>query len=354
MQGLINVGVVGCGYWGPNLIRNFRSLPECHVKLVCDLNQERLAHLEQLYPEIKTTTDFEPLVDDAEIDAVVIATPVHLHFEQAKKSLLAEKHTFIEKPMATSAEHCRQLIELAERYKLTLMVGHTFVYSTPVRKIKEIVELRDIGEILYISARRLNLGLYQKDINVAWDLAPHDISIILYIMGQTPVSANCQGKAHISPDIEDVTNMSLNFDNGSFATISSSWIDPNKVREIKILGSKRMIVYDDTQPLEKIKIYDKRVETPPRYDTFAEFHYSYHYGDMYVPYLKQVEPLKVECQHFLDCIRTGTKPETGGLEGLRVVQILEAASESLKKGGAKVEIDNEVETFADKVSETFA
>jgi len=202
----------------------------------------------------------------------------------------------------------------------------------------------DIGEIQYISSRRLNLGLFQKDINVAWDLAPHDISIILYFLEKPPISVNCQGKAHINKDIEDVTNMSLDFENGGFATIHSSWLDPNKIREMIIVGSKRMIVYDDNEPLEKIKIYDKRVEAPPHYDTFAEFQYSYHYGDMIAPYIKQTEPLKVEMQHFLDCIKTGKKPESNGLEGLRVIQILEASSRSLKSGGAKVEIDQNLGT----------
>ena len=351
MDELLKIAVVGCGYWGPNLIRNFRSLPECRVKLVCDLNQERLAHMEQVYPEIKTTRDFEHLVHDAEIDAIAIATPVHSHFEFARESLLAGKHTFIEKPMASLVAQCWELNELAARQKLVLMVGHTYIYSSPVRKIKEIVKSGDIGEVLYISSRRLNLGLFQKDINVTWDLAPHDISIILYIMGCPPTSVNCQGKAHVAPWIEDVTNMSLDFANGGFATIHNSWLDPSKVRDMKFVGSKKMIVYDDTESLEKIKIYDKRVEAPPHYDTFAEFHYSYHYGDMLSPYIKQVEPLKVECQHFLDCIRTGKKPETSGIEGLWVVQILEAASESLKKGGARVEIDGfvqeELETFAE-------
>ncbi len=190
--------------------------------------------------------------------------------------------------MTQTSEQCDELIQIAAKKKLTLMVGHTFIYSAPVRRIKEIIESGEIGEVQYISSRRLNLGLFQKDINVAWDLAPHDISIILYLLGKPPVSVNCQGKAHINKDIEDVTNMSLDFDNGGFATIHSSWLDPNKVREMIIVGSKQMIVYDDNEPLEKIKIYDKRVETPPHYDTFAEFQYSYHYGDMYAPYIKQV------------------------------------------------------------------
>ena len=216
------------------------------------------------------------------------------------------------------------------------MVGHTFLYSPVVRKIVDIIQAGDIGDIRYINSRRLNLGLFQKDINVAWDLAPHDISIILHILEDFPVSVNCQGNAHVTPQIADVTNMSLTFRHKRFATIQSSWLEPRKVREMTIVGTRRMIVYDDLQTLEKIRIYDVRVERPPHYDTFAEFHYSYHYGDSYIPHVKQEEPLKVECQHFLDCIESGTKPLTGGRQGLELVKILEAASASLEDHGAPV------------------
>jgi predicted dehydrogenase len=335
---MLSIAVIGCGYWGPNLIRNFNSLSGCRIRIACDLDESRLAHMKSLYPDIVITTEFERVTDNAEIDAIVIATPVRFHYEIAKSSLQAGKHTFIEKPMASSAAECNELIEIAESKNLTIIVGHTFIYSPPVRKIKEIIDRKMLGEIQYISARRLNLGLFQTDINVSWDLAPHDISIILYIMRTSPVSVNCQGKAHVNPEIEDVTSMVLNFDNGCFGTIQSSWLDPNKIREMTFVGSKRMLVYNDLEPAEKIKIYDKRVETPPYYDTFADFHYSYHYGDMYSPYLKQYEPLKKECEHFLDCIRTGEKPESSGIEGLKVVEILETATESLIRGGAKVEI----------------
>ncbi len=335
----ITVGVAGCGYWGPNLIRNLFSLTGCRVKWVCDLDVSRLGHMKKLYPGVETTPDFNLLTGDPEVDAIVVATPVSTHYEMGKMSLLAGKHTMIEKPMTPESAQALELVELASAKGRTLMVGHTFIYSAPVRRIKEIIDAGDIGTVQYISSRRLNLGLFQKDINVTWDLAPHDISIILYLLGKVPASVNCQGKAHVNKGIEDVTNMSLDFPDGGFATIHSSWLDPNKVREMIIVGSRRMIVYDDNAPLEKIKIYDKRVETPPHYDTFAEFHYSYHYGDMYAPYIKQTEPLKVECQHFIDCIRAGARPETSGVEGLQVVQILEASSRSLKNGGGRVEID---------------
>jgi len=350
----VNIGVVGCGYWGPNLIRNFRSLSGCHVKLACDVDPKRLLHLKQLYPEIKAISDFEELVKDPEIHGICIATPVWSHFELAKKSLEAGKHTFVEKPLASNVSQCKELVELADNRGLILMTGHTFIYSTPVRRIKEIINAGDIGKILYISSQRMNLGLFQTDINTAWDLAPHDISIILYILEIPVTSVNCQGRAHINPGIEDVTNMSLMFSNGEFATIQNSWLDPNKVRRMTFVGSRRMILYDDNEPLEKIKIYDKRVEVPPHYDTFAEFHYSYHYGDMYIPYLKQVEPLKVQCEHFLDCIRTGQEPLSSGSEGLRVVEVLEAASESLKRDGAKVEISKITQEISNLQTKKYA
>src|SRR5205814_9959040 len=203
-------------------------------------------------------------------------------------------------------------------------------------KIAELVRAGDIGDIRYINSRRLNLGLFQKDINVAWDLAPHDISIILHILGELPIAVNCQGNAHVSLAVEDVTNMSLTFRQGRFATIQSSWLEPRKVREMTIVGSRRMIVYDDLQTHEKIKVYDVRVERPPHYDTFAEFQYSYHYGDSYIPYLHQEEPLKLACQHFIECIKTNSEPLTNGRRGLEMVRILEAASASLKMNGAPV------------------
>jgi predicted dehydrogenase len=330
------VGVVGCGYWGPNLIRNFVGLADCKLQLICDQDQSRLDHLTQLYPGVDATREFAPMLNGSDLDAIAIATPVHLHHSLAKQSLEAGKHTFIEKPMASSSEECQELRDIARKKKLTLMVGHTFLYSSPVRRIKEIIDHGDIGEVRYISARRLNLGLFQKDINVVWDLAPHDLSIILYLMGESPTAINCQGQANVTPGIEDVANMTLFFPSKGYATVHSSWLDPKKTREMTIVGSKRMIVYDDLEPLEKIKVYDARVERPAHYDTFADFHYSYHYGDMYAPHVPQSEPLKVECQHFLDCIRTGATPMSCGMRGQEIVQIMEAANQSMRNGGARV------------------
>jgi predicted dehydrogenase len=338
MKTSIKVGVVGCGYWGPNLIRNFRALADCELKMMCDVSVQRLKHLKTLYPEVIGETSYERMLSDGNLDAIVIATSVRYHHPMAKASLLAGKHTFIEKPLASSTAECEELIEIAQRMGLVLMVGHTFLYSPAVRRIKEIVDSGDIGEIRYISARRLNLGLFQKDINVAWDLAPHDISVILHILQDQPLSVSCRGAAHVTPGIEDVTSMSLLFAKSRSAIIQSSWLDPRKVREMTIVGSKRMIVYDDVALQEKIKIFDVRVERPPHYDTFAEFHYAYHYGDVYAPYIKQDEPLKTECQHFLDCIQNDLTPLTSGPKGLEIVRVLEASSKSLKINGAPIDI----------------
>lgn len=349
MKEAIAVGVVGCGYWGPNLVRNFKALPSCQLKAMCDVSEARLKHLRSIYSDVEGVTDYEHLLNGMGLEAVVVAAPVRNHYSLAKASLMAGKHTLIEKPMASSSAECEELIDIAERNGLVLMVGHTFLYSAAVLKIVEIVQAGDVGEIRYINSRRLNLGLYQKDINVAWDLAPHDISIILHVLGEFPLVINCQGNAHLTPGIEDVTNISLGFRNKRFASIQSSWLEPRKIREMTIVGTRRMIVYDDLETNEKIRIYDVRVERPPHYDSFADFHYSYHYGDSYIPYLRQEEPLKAECQHFLDCIEKGTRPLTGGYEGLQLVRVLEAASLSLKNDGAPVIFSSSHQILSERV-----
>lgn len=337
----ISVGVVGLGYWGPNHARNLNSLSDCSLRAICDQDTRRLAHLKNLYPQVECYSSCDEMLERSKLDAVVIATAVKSHFSLTEKALKAGLHVLVEKPMARSTAECDQLIDLAASQNKVLMVGHTFLYSAHVRKIKEIVDKGDLGDIQYISSRRLNLGLFQKDINVTWDLAPHDLSIILYIIGEMPLSVNCCGKAHVSRGVEDVTNMSLVFRKDRLATVHNSWLDPRKVREMTIVGTRRMVVYDDVAPLEKIRIYDSRVEVPPHYDTFAEFQYAYHYGDMYVPYVKQEEPLKVECQHFVDCIRDHTTPLSDGEQGRQLVSVLEAASSSLERNGAAVTLSVE-------------
>jgi predicted dehydrogenase len=296
--------------------------------------------MKRLYPEVATTCHFKDLLQDTELDAVVIATPVRFHYEMTKQALKVGKHVFIEKPMARTQAEAEELVEMAHKEGLTLMVGHTFLFSPAVRRMKEIIDAGDIGEVQYISARRLNLGLFQKDINVAWDLAPHDISILLHLLEELPVSVSCHGSSHVTRGVEDVTMMYLTFRKKRCAFIQNSWLDPKKVRQMTVVGSQRMIVYDDTEPLEKLKIYDARVEVPPHYDTFAEFTYSYHYGDSYVPYIKQDEPLKLECQHFLECIRNHSVPITDGQLGLEVVRILEGANKSLRAHGEAISLES--------------
>ena len=334
----VTVAVVGCGYWGPNLIRNFSSAANCRLKTICDRDQNRLRHLQGRYPGVAAETEFNTVLADPAIDAVVIATPMHTHYPMARAALEAGKHCFIEKPMAGSAAECVELCRLADAKGLKIMVGHTFLFSPPIRKIKEIIDAGEIGKVRYMSARRLNLGLFQKDFNVIWDLAPHDISIIAYLMDEFPSAVNCQGKANVTPGIEDVANATMHFDGGSYATIHVSWLDPRKIREMAIVGTQRMIVYDDLEPLQKVKVFDMRVDRPPHYDTFAEFQYAYHWGDMVAPYIKQEEPLGLECRHFIECILENRTPLSDGSYGTRVVQVLEAAARSLDTGGCQVEV----------------
>lgn len=335
---VLNIGVVGCGYWGPNLIRNFNQNLSCTMRVACDLDQKRLDHMKGLYPHIEITRDYKQLVKNQDIDAIAIATPVYTHFSLAMKAMENGKHVLIEKPMASSTKECIKLIQYAKQHKKVLMVGHTFEYTAAVNKAREIIQSGELGDILYISSTRVNLGLFQKDINVIWDLAPHDISIIIYLLGKPPLSVGAHGRYHYRKGIEDVATITLNFKDGAIAFIHNSWLDPNKIRLTNIVGTKKMLVYDDISPNEKIKIYDKGVEIPPHYDTFADFQFSYRYGDILIPKLQEYEPLRQECSHFLECIREQQIPRTDGANGLRVVSVLEAANESIRNGGGMIPI----------------
>jgi len=334
----MKIAVIGCGYWGPNLVRNFIQSNKVEQVICCDLNSKRLERMKSLYPTVTISTNYEELLDKPDLDAVAIATPVKTHYPIAKDFLSHGKHVLVEKPFTDSCETALELIHLAEERQKILMVDHTFEYTAAVNKIKSIIESGELGKILYISCIRVNLGLFQPDINVVWDLAPHDISTILYIMEETPISVNCQGKGHFFSEMEDVATTTLNFKNGLIAFIHSSWLDPNKIRRTTIVGSKRMLVYDDIEPQEKIKIFDKGVDVPPYYDTYADFNFSYRYGDIYSPRIEDYEPLKKECDHFIECIKRGVPPISDGYSGLRVVSILEATSKSLKLSGKAVKI----------------
>jgi predicted dehydrogenase len=336
---MLKVGVIGCGYWGPNLIRNFTQLSRSSVVCVADLDEARLEHMKGLYPFVETTTDYKDIIADSEIDLVAVATPVATHYQLAAEALQAQKHTLVEKPFTASVKQAQELIELARTYKRKLMVGHTFIYTAAVRKMKEIIDSGELGEIYYINSQRLNLGLFQQDINVIWDLAPHDISIILYLLDMKPLAVSAIGASHINPAIEDVAIVTMKFSDSLLAFIQSSWLDPDKIRKMTVVGSKKMMVFDDVQPTEKIRIYDKGVEKPKHYDTYAEFHYAYKYGDILIPKIDGDEPLRMELDHFIDCIVNDETPLTDGYSGLQVIQILEAAQDSLNNESRPVLID---------------
>ncbi|WP_226894605.1 Gfo/Idh/MocA family protein [Luteolibacter marinus] len=332
------IGIVGCGYWGPNLARAFENTSGAIVSALCDSDETRLTSLQERHPAARRYTEFRQMLEDPNLDAVVIATPASLHYRQAREALLSGKHVLIEKPMAGSSVECEDLISMAEKSGLIIMVDHTYLHSPAVLKIAELVSSGEIGELKYINCQRLNLGIIQNEFNVAWDLAPHDLSVIIHVMEEVPLVVNCQGGSQMGNGIEDVVNISLGFSRGRFATIQNSWIEPRKVRQMTFVGTQKMIVFDDLKAIEKIKIHDVRVERPPRYKDFTQFQYSYHYGDCYIPRVEQREPLCVVCEDFVQSIRGNVAPSSCGRCGLEVVRILEACSESLRLNGAAVKI----------------
>lgn len=329
-----SVGVIGCGYWGPNLIRNFHEIPHADLKVVCDVDEARLAHVQNRYPYVRTTRDYHELLAWG-VEAVAIATPVSTHHAIALDCLRAGKHVLVEKPIASSSAKAKAMVRASQEAGRVLMVGHTFEYNPAVVALKEIIHSGEIGQVYYINCTRVNLGLYQPDIDVVWDLAPHDISILLYILGAAPLSVSARGGAFVQRAKHDVAYLTLHFPEGVMADLRVSWLDPCKIRRITIVGSRKMIVYDDIEPEEKVRIYDKGVEVQPYTDTLEEFELAYRYGDVVAYPLDWVEPLRAECLHFLDCIETGARPRSDGEAGLRVVQILETAQASLLNGGVR-------------------
>ncbi|MGC8861781.1 MAG: Gfo/Idh/MocA family protein [Armatimonadota bacterium] len=333
----IRIGVVGAGYWGPNIIRNFYQIPTCEMAVCCDLDEKRLKHMKTLYPSIRTTTNYDDIVNDPSIDAVAVCTHVSAHYPLAKKALEAGKHVLVEKPFTAKVEEAEELVSLGNKNGCIIMVDHTFEYTGGVNKMKEIIESGLLGDVLYVHCSRLNLGIFQKDINVVWDLAPHDLSVILYATGLKPVSIRTVGMKLLHPKVEDVAFVTLNCGSAS-AVIHVSWVDPLKIRKVSVVGTKQMLVYDDLDPLAKIQIYDKGVDKPPHYDTFGEFLCSYRYGDIHIPRLQEAEPLSIMCKHFLDCIENHKTPRSDGESGLRMVRLLAASDESIARGGAEVKV----------------
>jgi predicted dehydrogenase len=333
---LLKIGVVGCGYWGPNLIRNFTQISESEVVACADLKKKRLAHMKGLYPHLETRSDYHDLLGVDDIEAIVIATPPRTHFSIALDALKAGKHVFVEKPFAMSSDECEKLIDAARENGLCIMVGHTFVYTAAVNKIKEVIASGELGDIYYISTTRVNLGIFQDDINVVWDLAPHDVSILNYILDDTPDEVSAHGQSYIRANVQDVAFLHFRYPEEIIAHVHVSWLNPNKLRTTTVVGSKKMLVYDDVSSLEKIRIYDKGVTVQPHYDTFGEFQLSYRFGDIFIPRLDDSEPLKVACQDFIDSIRAKRKPLSSGENGLEVVRVIEASNESLENSGVAI------------------
>lgn len=346
---VIRVGVIGYGYWGPNLVRNFVEIPTSTAVAVADLDQKRLKQVQLRYPQIAVTNDYRDLFG-LDLDAMVVATPPATHFGLAKDALLHGLHVLVEKPLTLASRDTEELIELAEEHDCILMASHTFVYNPAVRAVKEIIDSGEIGYIHYIDAVRVSLGLFQRDLNVIWDLAPHDISILLYILGCDPTSVSARGIACVQDGVEDVAYLALVFPNNVLAHIHLSWLDPCKARRITVVGSRKMVVYDDIESMEKVKIYDKGVEHPPYTNTFGDFQFAYRYGDITIPNLRFTEPLRLECSHFLECILTHQRPETDGYNGLRVVRIIETAQRSLANSGSEEQIVYEVEARVERAT----
>lgn len=335
---MLGISVIGYGYWGPNLVRNFSQVPNVRVVSVCDQRPERRAYVESVYPAIKTCADVRDVWSNPAIEAVAIATPVSSHYELALQALRAGKHVFVEKPFTTTSVEAERLIEEAEKRQLTLMVDHTFVYTSAVRKIKELIDDGSTGKIMYYDSVRVNLGLFQHDVNVLWDLAVHDLSIMDFLFERSPVTIAATGMAHVRGQPENLAYLTCYFSDDLIAHFHVNWLAPVKVRQTLIGGSQKMIVYDDIEMSEKIKVYDKGITLSDNPADIYQLKVGYRAGDMWAPRLDNIEALQIEANHFVDCITKRRKPLTDGSVGLRVVRILEAASQSIAQRGAPINL----------------
>jgi predicted dehydrogenase len=332
----VRFAVVGLGYWGPNLVRNLHEVPDAEVVTVCDLRPDALAAITRRYPAVEATTSFSDVLADERVDAVVIATPVSKHYPLAAAALNAGKHVFVEKPLAASSEESLALIELAERAGLVLMPGHTFLYSPPVTMVRDMIRSGELGEIYFISTSRVNLGLHQPDVSVAWDLGPHDFSILRYWLDETPRYASALSRGCILPQIPDVAFINLEFPSGTVAHVELSWLAPSKLRRTTVVGSRKMVVYDDTSS-EAVRVFDSGAVLPNP-ETFGEYKLSYRTGDIVSPHLEVAEPLFREMADFCVAIREGGVPRSSADLGLEVVRMIEAVDASLERNGARVEV----------------
>jgi predicted dehydrogenase len=328
----VRVGVIGAGYWGPNIVRNLHEAPGAEAVAVADLSEERLDAIRKRFPAVRVTTDYKELLNDATIDAICVVTPVGTHRKLAEEAFAAGKHVFVEKPLAKNVSDAEAIVRAGERAGKTLMVGHTFVYNPAVAVVKDILDSGGIGDVYYLDSQRVNLGLHQFDINVLWDLGPHDVSIALYWLGEEPEWVQCSGACFVQPNIEDVVFLMIGFPSGAIAHAHLSWLAPSKLRTTIVIGSKKMVVYDDNQAVEKVKIYDQGVDKLES----DELRRSYRAGDIHSPRIPMTEALQIEMRHFIECVRDGKKPRSDGEAGLMVVRVLELAMRSLRSGGARV------------------
>ena len=338
-MGEVTIGIVGLGYWGPNLLRNFTQIDGCRVKICCDLNENSLSRAKAQYPGIEITGNYASLLQNPEIHAVIIATSATTHYNLAKQAVLQGKHVFVEKPLTLDVAEAEGLVQLAQQNGSKLMVGHLMEYHPAIEMLKDIVQSRGLGDVYYLYSQRVNLGKIRRDENALWSFAPHDISIVTYLLESEPENVSARGQAYLQDGIEDVVFLNLLFPGKIMAQIQLSWLDPHKIRRTTIVGSEKMAVFDDMEPTEMIRIYDKGVVNNATYGSFGES-LSLRFGDVRIPYIKMVEPLRLECQHFIDCIRNDTQPRSDGWDGLRVVRVLQAAQESLDKGGVPVRLED--------------
>ena len=334
---MVNLGVIGYGYWGPNVARNFNSCPGAKLVTICDLNEKRLKLAKSNFPFVNVSSNPNDLLNSDDIQAVAIVTPVFAHYELAKAALENGKHIFVEKPFTSNAEQAEELINLAHKKGLIIMVDHTFLFTGAVTKIKEIIDSQALGSLFFYDSTRVNLGLFQHDINVVWDLAPHDFSIMNYLLNKSPVAISAQGTEHFGSGLEDVAYIAAHFDNGFIGHFHCNWLSPVKIRKTLISGDKKMLVWDDLESDEKIKIYDRGVEFKNG-EGIDKLLVSYRSGDMYSPRILNTEALQLEAQYFLECIENSIEPFNNGESGLKGVRKLEATDKSLKNGGEKIKI----------------
>ncbi len=335
MAAPVRVGVVGFGYWGPNLVRNLDRLGDAELVAACDLSEANLGKLSALYPYVETTSDLDAMLARADIDAVVVATSAPSHFAIASKVLAAGKHCFVEKPLTLRSDESETLVRMADEAGVTLMVGHLMVYHSAINWIRDYIASGELGDVLYVYLQRLNLGKVRTEENAFWSLAPHDVSIALYVLGETPDRVSANGAAYVTPGVHDTVFANLHFPSGRMANIHVSWLDPHKVRTLTVVGTKKMLVFDDMQATEKIWIYDKGLGAPEDAMSWNQ-DLTLRFGDITVPFIPMKEPLGIEVQHFLDCCRSGEAPRSDGRAGLAVVRVLEAVDESMAAGGAPV------------------